>query len=110
MSGFGLALAPDCLFLDVEVDKTCDVKVIDIRNYKDVEALISIKQPDIVFHLAAQPLVRSGYDDPVNTFSTNIMGTVNLLDAILRSGCVRVVVTVTTDKVYKKLLSIQGFH
>lgn len=101
VSGFGLAPASDCLFLDAEVDKTCDVKIIDIRNYKDVEAFISVTQPDIVFHLAAQPLVRSGYDDPVNTFSTNIMGTVNLLDAIRRTSCVRVVINVTTDKVYK---------
>ena len=101
VSGFGLAPASDCLFLDAEVDKTCDVKIIDIRNYKDVEAFISVTQPDIVFHLAAQPLVRSGYDDPVNTFSTNIMGTVNLLDAIRRSSNVRVVINVTTDKVYK---------
>lgn len=99
--GFGLSPAPDCLFLDAKVDKTCDVKIIDIRNYKDVEAFISGTQADLVFHLAAQPLVSSGYDDPVNTFSTNIMGTVNLLDAIRRSSCVRVVINVTTDKVYK---------
>ena len=58
-------------------------------------------QPEIVFHLAAQPIVRESYKNPVNTYETNVMGTVNVLEAVRQCGSVRSFLNVTTDKVYK---------
>jgi CDP-glucose 4,6-dehydratase len=62
--------------------------------------IIADTEPEIVLHLAAQPLVREGYRDPLGTYSSNVMGTLNLLEAIRQVGCVRACVLVTTDKVY----------
>ncbi|AEE16245.1 CDP-glucose 4,6-dehydratase [Treponema brennaborense] len=73
----------------------------DIRNGKKLAESIVAAKPDIVFHLAAQPLVRVSYKDPVETYETNVMGTVHLLEAVRNSGTVKSVVNVTTDKVYK---------
>ncbi|WAP71174.1 CDP-glucose 4,6-dehydratase [Jiella pelagia] len=72
----------------------------DIRNLGAMERLVAMAQPEIVFHLAAEALVRRSYDDPVATFSTNVMGTVNLLQALRRASALQAVVVVTTDKVY----------
>ena len=73
----------------------------DICNSRKLEREILSYEPDIIFHMAAQPLVSEGYKDPQSTWSTNCMGTVNLLNAVrgLRKKCV--VIIVTTDKVYK---------
>ncbi|MCI1577961.1 MAG: CDP-glucose 4,6-dehydratase [Clostridium beijerinckii] len=73
----------------------------DIRDLNKVEKAIRDFKPDIVFHLAAQPIVRESYKNPVDTFETNIMGTVNLLEAIRNCKSVKSVVNVTTDKVYE---------
>lgn len=72
----------------------------DIRNLGAMERLVAMAQPEIVFHLAAEALVRRSYDDPVASFATNVMGTVNLLQALRRAARLRAVVLVTTDKVY----------
>lgn len=72
----------------------------DIRNLDMVEAAFARARPEIVFHLAAQPLVRRSYAEPVETFATNLMGTVNLLEAARRNGSVAAFVNVTTDKCY----------
>ncbi|MCE7030806.1 CDP-glucose 4,6-dehydratase [Jiella avicenniae] len=72
----------------------------DVRNLGAMERLVAMAQPEIVFHLAAEALVRRSYDDPVGTFSTNVMGTVNLLQALRHARELRAVVVVTTDKVY----------
>nr|WP_296182496.1 CDP-glucose 4,6-dehydratase [Pseudomonas sp. UBA1879] len=72
----------------------------DLRDLGTLLELIARAQPEIVLHLAAQPLVREGYRDPLGTYSTNVMGTLNLLDAIRQVGGVRACVLVTTDKVY----------
>lgn len=58
-------------------------------------------QPEIVIHMAAQPIVRESYVNPVYTYETNVMGTVNVLEAVRQSDCVKSVVNVTTDKVYR---------
>jgi CDP-glucose 4,6-dehydratase len=68
------------------------------------------KQPEIVFHLAAQALVRPSYACPVETYSTNVMGTVNLLEAVRQSECVRVVIIVTTDKCYENREWLWGYR
>ena len=74
---------------------------IDINEISAIHAAFHKFQPDIVFHLAAQPLVLEGYRNPVQTFQTNVMGTVNVLDAIRATASAQAVVIVTTDKVYQ---------
>jgi len=73
----------------------------DIRDYAKLETSIIEFRPEIVFHLAAQPLVRRSYADPVGTYSTNVMGTVHVMEAIRKTPSVRAVVCVTTDKCYQ---------
>ena len=72
----------------------------DIRDAAALAQLINIAKPEVIFHLAAQPLVRASYRDPLKTFATNIMGTAHVLDALRGQPDVRVAVMVTTDKVY----------
>jgi len=74
---------------------------LDIRDNTALSGLIADSRPEIVFHLAAQPLVRRSYRDPLETWSTNVMGTANLLEACRHTDSVRAVVVVTTDKVYE---------
>lgn len=73
----------------------------DIRDPNTFDDVLQVAEPSIVFHLAAQPLVRQSYEDPLGTFATNVNGTLNLLDAVRRTPSVRAVVIVTTDKVYQ---------
>lgn len=73
----------------------------DIRDLRSLEAVFRQARPEIVFHLAAQPLVRDSYANPVETYETNVMGTANLLECVRRVGGVKSLVNVTTDKVYR---------
>jgi CDP-glucose 4,6-dehydratase len=73
----------------------------DVRDHEAVEAVVRDSRPEVVFHLAAQPLVRYSYDAPVETFATNVMGTVHLLEACRQVEGVRAVVAVTSDKCYE---------
>jgi CDP-glucose 4,6-dehydratase len=75
----------------------------DLRDAHAVADIVQRSDPEIVFHLAAQSLVRSSYRDPLGTFATNVQGTANLLDALRSLKNLRVVVAVTTDKVYRNL-------
>jgi CDP-glucose 4,6-dehydratase len=102
----GVALAPNTspsLFETARVADGMRSHLFDIRDASAVSALAQAVQPDIVLHLAAQPLVRASYRDPLASFSTNVMGTANVLDALRGLACVRVAVMVTTDKVYQNL-------
>ena len=72
----------------------------DVRDADAMQQALQEANPEIVFHLAAQPLVRQSYHEPVETYATNVMGTVNLLEAVRSSSNVRTVVNVTTDKCY----------
>lgn len=102
----GVSLAPATtpnLFDLVSIPTLVHSHFCDIREPAPVAALIKIAQPEIVFHLAAQALVRVSYRDPLATFSTNVQGTANVLDALRPLDSVRVVVAVTTDKVYNNL-------
>ena len=72
----------------------------DVRDLELLRATLLAVQPEIVFHLAAQPIVQLGYDDPVETYATNMMGTVHLLEAARQTPTVRAVVVVTSDKCY----------
>lgn len=93
----------DALSLDIESEFS------DIRNAKRLSAVLRSFAPDIVFHLAAQPLVRRSYLEPRETFETNVMGTLQLYEAIRESPSVRAVVSITTDKVYANNGNSKGF-
>lgn len=102
----GIALAPkepESIFEIANVEKgVCTSSTIDnICNTHSVSALLQDIQPEIVFHLAAQPLVIEGYNDPVETFNTNIMGVVSILESIRTCQSVEAFVNVTTDKCYE---------
>jgi CDP-glucose 4,6-dehydratase len=75
--------------------------VADVRDPEALHGAVAEHAPDVVLHLAAQPLVRLSYEDPRGTYETNVMGTVNVLDAVRRAGGVGVVVNVTSDKCYE---------
>ncbi len=72
----------------------------DIRDLESLWAVFDEYQPEVVIHMAAQPIVREGYENPVGTYETNVMGTVNVLDCVRRSSSVKSFLNVTTDKVY----------
>jgi CDP-glucose 4,6-dehydratase len=100
----GVSLDPKSnpnLFSLAGVDKLCDSFIGDIGSYDWLDSVVSKSKPEIAFHLAAQSLVRYGYDHPQETYATNVMGTVNLLSSLLKQCDLRVCVVVTTDKVYK---------
>ena len=73
----------------------------DVNDYNELKKIIETEKPEIVFHLAAQPLVRDSYDDPLVTYKTNVIGTANVLQAIKETNCVKSAVIITTDKVYE---------
>ena len=100
----GISLPPAAtpnLYAEAKVGARCQSRVCDIREAPALAELIRTARPEIVLHLAAQPLVRAGYKEPRITFATNVMGTANVLDALRGLDSVRVAVMVTTDKVYR---------
>jgi CDP-glucose 4,6-dehydratase len=100
----GLALLPDSdpnLFDCAGISGRVDSQIGDIRDRASVEAVIEQARPEIVFHLAAQALVRRSYADPVGTYATNVMGTAHVLEAVRFADTVRSVVVVTSDKCYE---------
>jgi CDP-glucose 4,6-dehydratase len=84
--------------------------VADIRDLERLSAVFREFSPNVVFHLAAQPLVRASYDDPVETYSTNLLGTVHVLEAVRRTKSVRSAVMVTTDKCYQNQELDKGYR
>ncbi len=82
----------------------------DIRDYAALKAAFDEAQPEIVLHLAAQPIVRDSYRDPVYTYETNVMGTVHILECIRTSDCVKSFLNVTTDKVYRNREWVWGYR
>jgi len=101
---YGYALRPPTLpslYEAANIDTLVDSTIGDIRNYDLLLATLQRTQPEIVIHMAAQPLVRESYKNPRETYEVNVMGTVNLLDAIRQVASVKAVVNVTTDKCYE---------
>lgn len=82
----------------------------DIRDFDRFFAAFRTAQPELVLHLAAQPIVRDSYKDPAYTYETNVMGTVNMLECVRRTNCVRSVLNVTTDKVYHNNEWVWGYR
>jgi CDP-glucose 4,6-dehydratase len=82
----------------------------DVRDLGAVDRVVRAVEPDFVFHLAAQPLVRLSYREPVETYATNVMGTVNVLDAVRRSDRPCVIVAITTDKCYENREWVHGYR
>ena len=82
----------------------------DITDFDQVKDALSTSQPEVVFHLAAQPLVRESYADPLGTLRTNVMGTANVLEAVRSCPSVRAVIVVTTDKVYRNKESQHAYR
>jgi CDP-glucose 4,6-dehydratase len=82
----------------------------DIRDGASIGSALQSFQPEAVFHMAAQPLVRLSYEDPIGTYETNVIGTARVLDAIRRTPSVRAVVSVTTDKCYENKEWVWGYR
>jgi len=91
------------LFESLEIENDIIHITADIRNLDDLKRVISSNEPDLIFHLAAQSLVRESYEKPVETFSTNILGTVNVLDCIRNSTTVKGCIVYTSDKSYENI-------
>jgi len=101
---YGYALAPatkPSLFQLARVEQAMESEIADVRELSVLKGAVARAAPEVVFHLAAQPLVRASYRDPVETYSTNVMGTVHLLEAVRATPGIRSVVIVTTDKCYE---------
>lgn len=92
---------PSALFPLLHSQARLPRETVDIRDAEALCALVARAKPEIVFHLAAQSLVRRGYADPAGTFATNVSGTNNLLQALAKAGTARAIVITTTDKVYR---------
>lgn len=100
----GLSLPPatrPSLFDALGLAGMCDSRIGDIRDAESVRAVVADARPEVVLHLAAQPLVRASYRAPLETFATNVMGTAHVLDALRDAPSARVAIMVTTDKVYR---------
>jgi len=102
----GISLAPEAqpnLFELANINSITHSHFCDIRDSESLSSLMKLVRPEIIFHFAAQSLVRAGYTDPLATFSTNIQGTANILDSLRTLETARVAVVITTDKVYRNL-------
>jgi CDP-glucose 4,6-dehydratase len=109
----GLALAPPttpALFDAAQVGAGMFSTIGDIRDYATVLAAMKACQPEIVIHMAAQPLVRYSYEAPVETYATNVMGTVHVLEAARQVDTVKAIVNVTTDKCYENKEWVWGYR
>ena len=109
----GYALAPPTnpsLFDIAEVARGMTSVIGDIRDLAKLQAVFAEHQPEIVIHMAAQPLVRYSYQNPVETYATNVMGTVHLLEAVRHTPGVKVVVNITTDKCYENREWVWGYR
>lgn len=109
----GYALAPPtdpALYVEARVGDGMASTIGDIRDYAKLHACMTAFRPDIVLHLAAQPLVRLSYSQPVDTYSINVMGTVHVLEAARQADSVRCIVNVTTDKCYENREWVWGYR
>lgn len=100
----GMALEPPTdpsFFEQAALEEILRHEIADVRDEQKVADLVAEARPEVVFHLAAQPLVRYSYEHPVETYATNVMGTIHVLEACRKVDSVRAVVCITTDKCYE---------
>lgn len=101
---YGYALEPPTnpsLFKDAQIDELITSYIGDVRDLSQLQGIMQKVQPEVVIHMAAQPLVRDSYKIPVETYAVNVMGTVHMLEACRNTPSVKAVVNVTTDKCYE---------
>lgn len=109
----GYALEPPTqpsLFALAGLARSIDSVIGDVQDLAGIKAVLRRAEPEIVIHMAAQALVRESYADPVGTFSTNVMGTVHVLEAVREAKSVRAAVIVTTDKCYENREQSRGYR
>ena len=109
----GYALEPNTtpsLFEEASLDKLVDSEIGDIRSLDNLTKSMKTFNPDILIHMAAQPLVRLSYKEPVETYATNVMGTVNVLESARLCKNLKAIVSVTTDKCYENKEWVWGYR
>lgn len=109
----GFALTPPttpALFTEARVSEGMSSIIGDLRDFEAVCTAVASAQPEIVIHMAAQPLVRYSYQAPLETYAVNVMGTVHLLEAVRQTGGTRAIVNITTDKCYENREWVWGYR
>jgi CDP-glucose 4,6-dehydratase len=111
VTGYALdPLTPDDNFVLSGIGSNIRHHIGDVRDFKHLQGIFEESKPEVVFHLAAQPLVRESYNTPKETYDVNVGGAVNVLECCRLSGSVRVVVNVTTDKCYENREWVWGYR
>ena len=111
LTGFALEPPTDpSLFVEARVAEGMTSITGDIRDFDALSGAINCFRPEVLIHMAAQPLVRYSYENPVETYSTNVMGTVNVLEAVRNIGGVKAIVNITTDKCYENREWVWGYR
>jgi len=108
--GTGLKKNSQKLFYQLGLEKKINIYYLDVREHQKLKKIILKHKPSIIFHFAAQPLVRESYKFPIQTYEINIMGTINILDIAYKVRSVRSLVCVTTDKVYENKNWVWGYR
>jgi CDP-glucose 4,6-dehydratase len=109
----GYALPPPTnpsLFEVADVQSLIESHIADLRDYARLQQVVTETKPDIIFHLAAQPLVLASYEDPIETYSSNVLGTAHVLECARKTESVRAVVVVTSDKCYENRGWVWGYR
>lgn len=110
VSGISLQAEKVSLYNLLKLDNEVESHICDIRKLKNIENIVKEINPDIIFHLAAQPLVIESYSNPVYTFETNIIGTINILEALRKLNNLECAIMITTDKVYDNKEWVWGYR
>jgi len=109
---YGIGFSPNKnknLFYKLKLNKKIKYSLVDVRNFNKLKKIINSFKPEIVFHMAAQPLIIKGYTDPFDTYTINTVGTLNLLEILRLNNKVKCIVCITSDKCYKSNNSLKGF-
>lgn len=110
VTGYALAPIDESVYEQIVENDRVDSLIADIRDYDKLSACFEKSKPEIVFHLAAQPLVLNAFEEPAYTFDVNVQGTVNLLECVRFTPTVKSVIIITTDKVYKNEEWLYGYR
>jgi CDP-glucose 4,6-dehydratase len=109
---YGIGYSPNKnknLFYSLKLEKKIKLKLFDIRDKKKLINFINVSKPQVVFHLAAQPLILEGYKKPYLTYTVNTIGTLNILESVRQSKFVKSLICITSDKCYESNYSTKGF-